>query len=66
MGGKKLATGTATIGASGQATVKVKFGKAAKKKLRKRKSARFEVSATFAPASGADARTVRQMLSLRR
>jgi hypothetical protein len=67
MGGKKLGTATGTVtGTSGEATLKVKFGKAAKKKLLKRKSARFEVSATFLPASGSDARTIRQVVSLRR
>ncbi len=49
VGSKVVATGTAKVGASGTATVTLKFTKAAKKSLGKKKAVKLTLVATGAP-----------------
>jgi hypothetical protein len=52
---QKVAAGSARVGSSGSATVKVRFTKAARKRLRRARTAAVALKVTFTPASGAPA-----------
>jgi hypothetical protein len=55
--GKRVATGRATAKRPGTTSVRLTFGKAARRALRRKRSVRLAVSVTFRPAAGATAQT---------
>ena len=64
-GSKAVASGSGKVAASGTATVTLKFSKAARKQLKRSRSAKIAVGVTFTPAGGAPASN-QATLTLRR
>ena len=64
-GGRRVAAGTTTVTAAGRTSLRLRFTKAAKRSLGRRRSARLAVTLTFKPADGA-AQTRRAAVRLKR
>jgi hypothetical protein len=66
IGARKVASGTKTVGAAGTHSVKVKFTAAARKALKRKRSARVSVAVTFTPADGSAAKGGSAVVRLKR